>query len=726
LENAGDLVVVIAPHMSWPAPGNDPWYGDNPDDNGRSVNSGRRGYYAVNGIPQFYLDGSRHNDASANGLTNAIQNRANSESPLEIIISCAIIDGELAADVLITSNETLNDLTLFISLNEIYYEYQGNNGQQDWYHPILKMIPDWEGTGFNIGENESQAFEFSQSMDGIGWHELDEDNLEVVVWVQASNRGVVQAEVTDLNGYNGFFYGNLINNMTEEGIEGATVTINEAHRSCITDEDGAFAFERVPIESFTVNAERWGYTSLEGAEFTFDDSREIHDNIRLLHPELSLSSETVAVDLQWRESTTIDINLENTGDGPLEFSTNVRGVRAEGEYWDQMAEINTGDITADARLQATIFFQDHFWVAGGMQSDTPNQLYKITRNGELVASYEQASWSSYGWRSLTTDGEYLYGADSAYIAQINPANGQVTGVRIPTPFNPTYSVTWDSENDAFWVSSVSTDIYGIDRDGNEIGQIANDRRFRISGLAYFPEDVDGYKLYVLENSRDNGGVKLWKLNTETGEAIEIEVLAVAEGESAGACTLTNELYPFTWAFLVQMQSNDDYLRIFEASSDFYWMDVTPQSANLEASEEIALHINFNDENLPGNETYEAYLQFKHNTPVEGSIWVDIALTVLDVKDDGQTGIPLDYGLTSVYPNPFNAVSNINFNLDHAADVKLTVHDLTGRQITELINEHKGAGRYTVQLNSDGWSSGMYLIRLTDGSRVSLKKVALLK
>ncbi|MCF7810522.1 T9SS type A sorting domain-containing protein [bacterium] len=717
LEELGDLVAPIAFHVWWPGD-SDPWWQDNQDENRVRVQ-----YYGVNSVPTLFCDGSVIGDR--NNMRSIIRNRSESESPLSIMIIGSIVDDELNVFIRVTSDEELNDLKLFIALKEIHAEYRGVNNWMDHYDAMVKMIPDANGTDFSIVANETLGFELEQDMDGVGWHELDVDNLEMVCWVQADNREVLQAEVTDLNGFNGLFYGNLVNNMTGEGIEGATVTINEIPRNCITDENGTFAFARIPIESFTVNVERWGYTSIEEAEFTFNDSQEIHEDIRLFHPELTLSSETVAVDLAWRESTTIDINLDNTGDGPLEFSTNIRGARVEGGYWDQIAEINTGEITEDVRLQAAIYFQDHFWVAGGMNSETPNHLYKITHDGELVATYEQAAWSNYGWRSLATDGEYLYGADSAYIAQIDPENGSVTGFRIPSPINPTYSVAYDNENDLFWVSSLNAEIYGIDRDGNEISFVSNNRRFRTCGLAYFPDDVDGYKLYLLENSRDNT-VKLWKLNIETAHAIEICVLDVGNGESAGGCTLSNDLYEFTWAFLVQMQANNDYLRIYEASSDFYWLDVNPRSANLEPDEEIALHIDLNDLNLPGNETYEAYLQFTHNTPVEGSIWIDIALTVLDVKTDEVSGIPLEYGLTLVYPNPFNAVSNVNFNLDHAADVKLTVHDLTGRQVTELLNAQMGTGKYAIQFNSEGWASGMYILRLTDGSRTSMKKIALLK
>src|SRR5690348_14617093 len=47
-----DKVTSIAYHMNWPAPGNDPMYLYNPNDN-----NGRRTYYGVNAIPQAFMDG---------------------------------------------------------------------------------------------------------------------------------------------------------------------------------------------------------------------------------------------------------------------------------------------------------------------------------------------------------------------------------------------------------------------------------------------------------------------------------------------------------------------------------------------------------------------------------------------------------------------------------------------------------------------------------------------
>jgi hypothetical protein len=181
--------------MDWPGIG-DPWHDDNTSDNGGSrVNGGRRSYYNVGGLPYYYVDGTRYTGgATADGFGGAIQNRARRASPLSISMSCEIVDGELITVIEVTSEDDLNGLTLFVALNEYYYNYRGANGQNNWYHPMVKMIPDWEGSDFDIDANATQEFEFSQNMEGLGWHDLELSNLIAVCWVQNSNREVLQAQ----------------------------------------------------------------------------------------------------------------------------------------------------------------------------------------------------------------------------------------------------------------------------------------------------------------------------------------------------------------------------------------------------------------------------------------------------------------------------------------------------------------------------------------------------
>ena len=530
--------------------------------------------------------------------------------------------------------------------------------------------------------------------------------------------------INQLTGYGGLFFGRIVNNLTDVPVAEAEVRINECNRTCITDNSGYFVFENVALESFSVSVSRWGYTPLDEADFTFDGQRQLEAEIRLLHPEMDLDPNVIDVDLMDGESDQVAIVVHNIGDGPLDFATSVRGARAEGELWDQIEAVHTGEILGDPRLQAVLFFQNHFWIVGGQQSDEPNMLYKLNRSWELVESFEQQSWSNYGWRNLTTDGQYLYGVDSTYIAQIDPQDAQVIG-RIPVPLNPCQSLTWDPENELFWTASVTTDIFGIDRNGNVIHRIDNDYSFRTSGLCYFPDDPDGYKLYILSNDQDEN-VRLLKCETETGSLTDVITLPVGEGERSGGFQITDELYPFTWALMVQMQAGEDWVRTFEASSNFFWLDIVPRSSFLFPDEDMELQITLTAEDLEVDETYNAFIQIKHNTPVGGSFWIDVEMTVHGHSAPSVEQTPYTFGLTSIYPNPFNAIGNVSFALDKTCDVSLTLHDLTGRRISTLINGEMSGGSHNVPVNGLSLPSGMYIVSLSDGSRISQMKLTLLK
>jgi hypothetical protein len=93
-----------------------------------------------------------------------------------------------------------------------------------------------------------------------------------------------------------------------------------------------------------------------------------------------------------------------------------------------------------------------------------------------------------------------------------------------------------------------------------------------------------------------------------------------------------------------------------------------------------------------------------------------------------------------YPNPFNPVTTIEYAVvaggDHqslgqaqvgdAGNVKLAVFDLLGREVAELVNERKVAGRYTVRFDAGGLASGTYVVRLNAGGVAATRPMQLIR
>jgi len=70
--------------------------------------------------------------------------------------------------------------------------------------------------------------------------------------------------------------------------------------------------------------------------------------------------------------------------------------------------------------------------------------------------------------------------------------------------------------------------------------------------------------------------------------------------------------------------------------------------------------------------------------------------------------PKEFSISQNYPNPFNPSTKINFTLPEASSVKITVFDITGQQVSSLINKQVEAGSHTVNFDSKDLSSGVYL------------------
>jgi photosystem II stability/assembly factor-like uncharacterized protein len=97
-----------------------------------------------------------------------------------------------------------------------------------------------------------------------------------------------------------------------------------------------------------------------------------------------------------------------------------------------------------------------------------------------------------------------------------------------------------------------------------------------------------------------------------------------------------------------------------------------------------------------------------------------------------SSIPGRYILFQNYPNPFNPVTKIKYvimsNMKHErSDIKLIVYDITGKEISVLVNENLAEGEYEVQFYGTNHSSGVYFYSLTvDGILIDTKKMLILK
>ncbi len=89
-------------------------------------------------------------------------------------------------------------------------------------------------------------------------------------------------------------------------------------------------------------------------------------------------------------------------------------------------------------------------------------------------------------------------------------------------------------------------------------------------------------------------------------------------------------------------------------------------------------------------------------------------------------IPEKYELMQNYPNPFNPATKITFALPKKDFVKLSVYDILGRRVADLVNEELNAGTFEYTFNGAALSSGMYFYRIETTGFVQTRKMLLVK
>ena len=157
--------------MNWPGSG-DPYY--------TAEGGVRRTYYGVSAVPDIYLDGVGTNNSAVN--QNTFNQHAEEPGYFDVRGSFTV-DGNnihIVADVMPYVDI---EARVYVSVNEkVTHGNVGTNGETEFHHVFMKMMPDGEGSTLDFTTGEIQRLEFTQDMSGTHVEEMSD--LEVSIWVQ--------------------------------------------------------------------------------------------------------------------------------------------------------------------------------------------------------------------------------------------------------------------------------------------------------------------------------------------------------------------------------------------------------------------------------------------------------------------------------------------------------------------------------------------------------------
>ena len=88
--------------------------------------------------------------------------------------------------------------------------------------------------------------------------------------------------------------------------------------------------------------------------------------------------------------------------------------------------------------------------------------------------------------------------------------------------------------------------------------------------------------------------------------------------------------------------------------------------------------------------------------------------------------PMQNHLSQNYPNPFNPTTTIPFSLMKAGHTTLSVYDILGHKVAELVNRHLNAGHHQVEFDASGLATGVYFYIIKTSNFESQRKMILMR
>jgi hypothetical protein len=501
----------------------------------------------------------------------------------------------------------------------------------------------------------------------------------------------------------GRLFGTVTDFETGESIEDAQIYTLHGF-SALTDNEGDWEIPGALAEiPFSLACSAPGYNDSTLFELFVEEGEDLEINFELLHPEFSPSVEELEAVLQEGDAIELPFEISNTGNGPLTWRAEerLRG-DANAEPWDLRRSYSIGETLDDPRCQGVVWVEDHFYVAGSNSRDP--QIYILNREGELVDQYDQFGGDGgYGHKDLAFDGEWIWGSGAGIIYAFT-LEGELMR-EFEGPFNPNNNLAWDVDRELLWVSSTTSNFIAIDREGNEIAEL-NRRGMRIYGLGYWPDDPDGYPLYIFQKDREIADQIITKMNPDDNDTLFVKVLQPPDGGTPSGAFCTNQFDVYSWVFMgISNNGPNDRLDLWQIDARREWFDLDIIDGMLNPDETQDLVLTLDATGLPEGITFEAELRFYHNA-TGGVFNILVGLEVLEGDPSIELELLEGWNLISINVEPEN----------------LDVRELLGTLTDEdkVIIFKNGIGQFYLPernfCNIEGWDiSDGYQIKMTEAS-----------
>ncbi|RJP57617.1 MAG: T9SS C-terminal target domain-containing protein [Ignavibacteriales bacterium] len=113
-------------------------------------------------------------------------------------------------------------------------------------------------------------------------------------------------------------------------------------------------------------------------------------------------------------------------------------------------------------------------------------------------------------------------------------------------------------------------------------------------------------------------------------------------------------------------------------------------------------------------------------PLIGAIINGKRYGTLTSVEESEDELSKEIELFQNYPNPFNSNTNITYRVAKAGTINLTLYNVLGQKLQIIEDTYRASGVYSVQLNTENYSTGVYYYSLSTSSTTQTKKMILIK
>ena len=285
------------------------------------------------------------------------------------------------------------------------------------------------------------------------------------------------------------------------------------------------------------------------------------------------------------------------------------------------------------------------------------------------------------------------------------------------PINFSYS---GSENGNF-----SSSIDDTSNLGGAINVVMNDSSsFMMMGIS--PQDENVFDLFVtiLQDTVFPVQPRTWEWSVSIGDLTEI----IDNPLSFPTLTIfipgLDSTFANQWlSFFTDTSNVNDSSSFDSLSTSFFENLIDDMYISTEGNIEIS---EISEEGIIGSFNCTMWKPLFSFTTINNAEFHFIPINIENLSTISNFVLPNTVTLHRAFPNPFNPFLKIPYSIDIGQDINISVYDIKGRQIDNLVNHYHTSGNYMTSFSGNNISSGIYFVTLKHKDGIQTQKIVYTK